>query len=44
MITLYQFKTSPFTEKVRRALNYLEIPFDVHEVARARVPQAITQM
>ena len=39
MITLYQFKTSPFTEKVRRALNYLEIPFDVHEVARARVPQ-----
>ena len=39
MITLYQFSTSPFTEKVRRALNYKSIPFDVHEVARAKVPQ-----
>ena len=39
MITLYQFATSPFTEKVRRALNYLDIPFEVHEVARAKVPE-----
>ncbi len=37
MITLYQFATSPFTEKVRRALNYKAIPFEVHEVDRARV-------
>ena len=37
MITLYQFATSPFTEKVRRALNYKGIAFDVHEVARAKV-------
>ena len=36
MITLYQFATSPFTEKVRRALNYKAIPFEVHEVDRAR--------
>ena len=39
MITLYQFATSPFTEKVRRALNYKGIAFDTHEVARARVPE-----
>ena len=39
MLTLYQFKTSPFTEKVRRALNYKGIAFDVHEVERAKVPQ-----
>ena len=39
MITLYQFSTSPFTEKVRRALNYRSIPFDVHEVVRAKVPE-----
>ena len=38
-LTLYQFSTSPFTEKVRRALNYKGIPFDVHEVARAKVPE-----
>lgn len=37
MITLYQFATSPFTEKVRRALNFKGMPFDVHEVARAKV-------
>ena len=36
MITLYQLATSPFTEKVRRALNYKGIAFDVHEVDRAR--------
>ena len=39
MITLYQFKTSPFTEKVRRALNYKSIAFDVVEVQRAAVPE-----
>lgn len=38
MITLYQFATSPFTEKVRRVLNYKGLAFDVHEVARAKVP------
>jgi len=37
MITLYQFKTSPFTEKVRRALHYKGLEFEVHEVARASV-------
>lgn len=36
MITLYQLATSPFTEKVRRALNYKGIAFDVHEVDRAK--------
>ncbi len=39
IITLYQFATSPFTEKVRRALHYKGIAFAVHEVARAKVPQ-----
>lgn len=37
MITVYQFKTSPFCEKVRRALNYKGLDFEVHEVARAEV-------
>ena len=36
MITLYQLATSPFTEKVRRSLNYKGIRFDVHEVDRAK--------
>ena len=39
MITLYQFSTSPFAEKVRRALNYKDVPFEIHEVARARVAE-----
>ncbi len=39
MITLYQFSSSPFSEKVRRALNYKQVPFDIHEVERAAVPQ-----
>ena len=39
MITLYQFATSPFTEKVRRALNYKDLAFEVHEVTRAKVPE-----
>ncbi len=39
MITLYQFATSPFTEKVRRALHYKGLGFDVNEVVRARVPE-----
>lgn len=37
MIALYQFATSPFTEKVRRALNYKGLAFEVHEVERAAV-------
>lgn len=36
MVTLYQFATSPFTEKVRRALNYKGIAFSVHEVDRSK--------
>ena len=39
MITLYQFSTSPFTEKVRRALNYKGLDFEVHEVARPKVAE-----
>ena len=39
MITLYQFATSPFTEKVRRALNYKGLSFEVHDVARAKVAE-----
>ena len=35
-ITIYQFETSPFTEKVRRALNYKGLEFDVHEVERMK--------
>ncbi len=38
MITLYQFATSPFAEKVRRALNFKGIDFEIHEVARQKVP------
>ena len=38
MLTLYQFSTSPFTEKVRRALNSAQLSFDGHEVIRAKVP------
>ena len=38
MITLYQFATSPFTEKVRRAMNYKGLSFDVQEVERMKVP------
>ena len=38
MITLYQFATSPFTEKVRRALAFKGLAYDIHEVDRAAVP------
>jgi glutathione S-transferase len=38
MIKLYQFATSPFTEKVARALNYKGLAFEPIEVARAKVP------
>jgi glutathione S-transferase len=37
MITLYQFKSSPLCEKVRRLLNYKGIAFDIHEVDRTKV-------
>lgn len=37
MITLYQFATSPFSDKVRRALSYKQLPFEIHEVDRAAV-------
>ena len=39
MITLYQFATSPFTEKIRRALHYKGLNFDEVEVVRNRVPE-----
>ena len=38
MIKLYQLATSPFTEKVRRALAYKGLAYDVHEVDRPAVP------
>jgi glutathione S-transferase len=38
MITLYQFATSPFAEKVRRALAYKGLDYTLHEVDRAAVP------
>lgn len=34
MITLYQYATSPFCEKVRRALGYKGIDYELHEVER----------
>jgi glutathione S-transferase len=37
VITLYQFSSSPFTEKVRRALNYKGLAFQTHEVVRVTV-------
>ncbi|MEM7413786.1 MAG: glutathione S-transferase family protein [Myxococcota bacterium] len=39
MITLYQFATSPLCEKVRRILNYKGLPFEIHEVPRAKAAE-----
>ncbi len=39
MIELFQFSTSPFTEKVRRAMGYKRIAYRVTEVERLQVPQ-----
>ncbi len=39
MIRLYQFATSPFTEKVVRALHFKRLDYEVVEVARAKVPE-----
>ena len=39
MIILYQFASSPFSEKVRRALNYKQISYEIHEVDRFAVDQ-----
>lgn len=39
MITLYQLATSPFTEKVRRALAYKGLAYEVHEVERGAVAE-----
>ena len=39
MITLYQFATSPLCEKVRRILNYKQLPFEIHEVPRAKAAE-----
>ena len=33
MITIYQFEVSPFCDKVRRACNYKNLPFEVEEVS-----------
>ena len=38
MIYLYQLVTSPFTEKVLRALNYKDVEFEAVEVDRTRIP------
>ena len=38
MIVLYQFATSPFSEKVRRALNFKGLAYEIHEVDRGIVP------
>lgn len=38
MIVLYQFASSPFSEKVRRALAYKGLAYDLHEVDRAAIP------
>jgi glutathione S-transferase len=39
VITLYQFPTSPFCEKVRRALKYKGLNFEIVNVARDRVAE-----
>lgn len=39
MITLYQFQTSPFCEKVRRILAYKGLEYRIVEVERAKVPE-----
>ena len=36
MIQLYQFSTSPFAEKIRRALHYKDIAYSIHEVDRLK--------
>jgi glutathione S-transferase len=41
MITLYQFATSPFCEKIRRILNYKNLPFTIHEVPRGKVAEYV---
>ena len=38
MIRLHQFSTSPFTEKVVRAMNFKKLDFEIVEVDRMRVP------
>ena len=38
MIRLYQFATSPFVEKVARALNFKKLAYEIEEVDRLRVP------
>jgi glutathione S-transferase len=38
VITVYQFASSPFSEKIRRALAYKAVPYEVHEVDRAAIP------
>ncbi|WP_441232052.1 glutathione S-transferase family protein [Tardiphaga sp. 215_C5_N2_1] len=39
MIVVYQFATSPFCEKVRRILNFKAVPYELHEVPRAKVAE-----
>lgn len=36
MIQLYQFSTSPFAEKIRRALHYKGLTYSIHEVDRRK--------
>lgn len=39
MITLYQFATSPFCEKVRRLLSYKGLEYRIHDVDRTKIPE-----
>jgi glutathione S-transferase len=37
VITIYQYSTSPFAEKIRRALAYKGVEFEIHAVPRDKV-------
>jgi glutathione S-transferase len=39
MITLYQYATSPFCEKIRRALDYKGLEYEIHEVPRGKLDE-----
>lgn len=40
-VELYQFASSPFSEKVRRALHYKQVDYTIVEVDRAAVPEGL---
>jgi len=39
VLTLFQFPTSPFCEKVRRILGYKKVSYEIHNVPRAKVSE-----